>query len=305
MYGRVAEHLWVKRPQEAVLEGWFKNREALFWPLKGPGGAGKTSLLFRFLNTCKARSVPVVWTQPDADLAALAGDRRALRLLLMLQTAHTPEFDKLKAELASPDVVALFDAATAQALLGEGVKHLPQELQGLAGLAQQILSLGMKKIGSNKEARRRALAARPEEFLLAALCRDMKAGGVWLVDTWEKVGPEHQLSAQTRLLHRGGMETCSVVREITVDVWLQELAVFFRPRQFYGWWPDAVSWWNSAICEAFQRLRSPSIPPPFPRTISPTSWGDGSPTRRPRSWPISNGKPAVIPAKWTASPWRP
>ena len=229
MYGRVAEHLWVKRPQEAVLQGWFKKREALFWPLKGPGGAGKTSLLFRFLDTCKTHSVPVVWTQPDADLAALAGDRRALRLLLMLQTAHTPEFDKLKAELASPDVAKLFDEATAKIFLNEGAKHLLQDLQGWAGLAQQFLSLVFKKLGADKDARRRDLAARPEEFLLTALCKDMKAGGVWLVDTWEKVGPEHQLAVQTRLLHRGGLETCPVAREITVDLWLQELAVLFSP----------------------------------------------------------------------------
>jgi hypothetical protein len=56
---------WFKRPQEDAFLDLLRQSEMRVWPITGPGGAVKSSLLQKFLEHCKAQEIPALLLDPS------------------------------------------------------------------------------------------------------------------------------------------------------------------------------------------------------------------------------------------------
>lgn len=182
---------WIRRPQEDEFDRWLNDPQAAYWRLIGEGGGGKTSLLNRFFEEAEDRRLPAVFLQANRCLDL--GDRDGVTLLLNLDTTNTPEFDSARRLLSG--VKTAFQAALDEAevqtkanwdriseLAECGVEGAGPILKGFRDAAKVMEAI----FGKGRDAARTQNLAKPEEFLLRALAKDMEKGGVWLVDTWEQ-----------------------------------------------------------------------------------------------------------------------
>src|SRR5262245_10664848 len=58
---------WINRPQEVTVLDLLRQREMRIWSISGPGGAGKSSLLQKFLEHCKAQEIPALLLDPSKE----------------------------------------------------------------------------------------------------------------------------------------------------------------------------------------------------------------------------------------------
>jgi Tfp pilus assembly protein PilF len=186
---------WIKRPQEDKFLDLMVQSEMRVWSISGPGGAGKSSLLQKFLEHCKAQEVPALLLDPSKETTD-----HATTVLSNLHSVSAANFkttqEKLSEMYRSATAIAgeyAPQAENAWALLqqAEEDKNLGLVLSTVKGLAK----LGYQAYKSEEMQRLKKLAQSPEESLWRAFKEDVenKKHGVILIDTYEK-----SVSAQWR-----------------------------------------------------------------------------------------------------------
>jgi len=186
---------WIKRPQEDTFLDLLRRREMRVWSISGPGGAGKSSLLQKFLEHCKAQEIPALLLDPSKETTD-----HATTVLSNLHSVSATNFkatqEKLNEMYRSVTAVAgeyASHAENAWALLQQADedKDLGLVLSTVKGLAK----LGYQAYKSEETQRLKKLAQSPEESLWRAFKEDVqkKKQGVILIDTYEK-----SVSAQWR-----------------------------------------------------------------------------------------------------------
>lgn len=222
-----AQVTWIPRQAETDFTGLLRGKQARVIPLVGAGGAGKTSLLHRFMSQCTTAKVPVL----SLDITKLQ-ITSALDALMQATTHGTDSFDACRKRLQE-------SYETMSAILqnyGAHAGHAADLLQKTAGEE----SFGMivdAVIGSAKAAQtfwqrkenqqHRKLLRMPEESLLRALAEDFSKGGSLLIDTMEQAA---HITLQTRLHSRDDGELVTVHNDQSQPVafteYLSRLAFF-------------------------------------------------------------------------------
>src|SRR5262245_57625719 len=186
---------WIDRPQEGRFLYLLRQSEMRVWPIVGPGGAGKSSLLQKFRELCRDREIPAVLLDPWNDKTD-----HATTVLSNLHSVSAPNFkatqEKLGEMFRSVTAIAgeyASHAENAWALLqqAEEDKNLGLVLSTVKGLVK----LGYQAYKSEETQRLKKIAQSPEESLWRAFKEDVekKGRGVILIDTYEK-----SVSAQWR-----------------------------------------------------------------------------------------------------------
>jgi hypothetical protein len=158
------------------------------WSITGPCGAGKSSLLQKFLEHCKDQKIPALLLDPSKE----ATDH-ATTVLSNLHSVSAPNFkatqEKLNEMYRSVTAIAgeyAPHAENAWALLqqGEEDQNLGLILSTIKGFAKLLYQW----FKSEETQRRKKLAQSPEESLWRAFKEDVekKGRGVILIDTYEK-----------------------------------------------------------------------------------------------------------------------
>jgi Tfp pilus assembly protein PilF len=182
---------WIKRPQEEAFLDLLRGSEMRVWPINGPGGAGKSSLLQKFLDHCKNREIPALLLDPSKE----ATDH-ATTVLSNLHSVSAPNFkstqEKLNEMYRSVTAIAgeyASQAEDAWALLQQADED--RENVGLVlSTVKGLVKLGYQAYKSEETQRLKRLAQSPEESLWRAFKDDVekKGRGVILIDTYEKSG---------------------------------------------------------------------------------------------------------------------
>ncbi len=186
-----AQVTWIPRQAEGDFAALLAGKQARVIPLIGAGGAGKTSLLHRFMTHCTATKVPAL----SLDLTKLQTNS-ALEALMQATTQGTAAFDACRKRLQES-----YEAMSAiLQTYGGHAGHAADLLQKTAGGEESFgLVIGtavgaVKALGTfwqrEENKRHRELLRTPEESLLRALAEDFAEGGALLIDTMEQAAQE-------------------------------------------------------------------------------------------------------------------
>lgn len=222
-----AQATWIARQAESDFATLLGRKQARVVPLIGPGGAGKSSLLHRFMTHCTATKMPVL----SLDLTKLQTNS-ALEALMQATTQGTEAFDACRKRLQES-----YEAMSA--ILQSYGTHAGQAADLLQKTAGEE-SFGMivdAFVGSAKAAhhfwqrkesqQHRKLLRTPEESLLRELAKDFANGGALLIDTMEQAAQE---TLQTRLHSRDDGDLVTVhgdqSKPVAFTEYLARLAFF-------------------------------------------------------------------------------
>ncbi len=215
---------WVPRQAESDFAELLKIKKPYVVPLTGAGGAGKTSLLHRFMAYCLREEVPVL----SLDLTKLQ-TVSALDVLMQVTTHGTLRFDARRQQLRDSyeTMSSILQSYGAQA---EQAADLLQKSSGsdtsFGTVVDTVVGAGkaLHTFWQREENKRhKALLRAPEESLLRALSEDFEKGGVLLIDTMEQAA---RLSLQTKLSppkHDGDLAT-GFDQQATSEGFLEYLA---------------------------------------------------------------------------------
>lgn len=227
--------IWIERPQEASFQEWLKEPQFSYWQLEGEGGIGKTSLLERFRD--RAAGAKKVAILMPADQCITEAGQDGVNLLLNLDIENAPAFEKVKAILTNA-------RSTLKAVLQSAGEQVSSHWDALSELAQMevgdeagTIMKGVRDIasvikaikGAGDSGQRDIILKSPEESLLKALAEDVKKGGVWLIDTWEK-DTKDQISSRLAFPQPGRLRTPAKAeaQKYTLQQWLDGISSWLR-----------------------------------------------------------------------------
>jgi hypothetical protein len=222
-----AQVTWIPRQAEGDFAALLAAKQARVIPLIGAGGAGKTSLLHRFMTHCTATKVPAL----SLDLTKLQTNS-ALEALMQATTQRTDAFDACRKRLqesyeAMSAILQSYGTHAGQAadLLQKtaGEESFGMIVDALVGSAKAAHHFWQRK----ESQQHRKLLRTPEESLLHALAEDFAKGGALLIDTMEQAARE---TLQTRLHSRDDGDLVTVHGDQSTPVafteYLARLAFF-------------------------------------------------------------------------------
>ena len=195
----------IPREQERQFAQWLRSPQRGYWAARGVGGIGKSVLCRRLIALAQDERLPLVALRDESLLSPdPQASNDAVQLLINLERYNTPEFDRIAAELTGlyqSMSLMLRDVSG----IGEGYDKLATlaaadnaTLGTVLGLAKDAVRLVSDLWGKERAEQRKRIAAEPEKHLLEALSKDFQSsGGLFLVDTWEKISAS-QISTRLR-----------------------------------------------------------------------------------------------------------
>lgn len=198
---------WISRKTEEDLFNLLNQNRPLVVPVIGGGGAGKTSLLRRFMDHCLRNGIPALYL--DLPRLTISG---TWDMLLQIEVVNAPEFEKQRKKLHASyeNLTAMMQAhgkyaASAAELLQKSIgkdESLGLVVGSIVGGGKLLHNFWQRE--ENRQ--HKELLQNPEESLLRAFAEDCTSKGVILVDTLEQSGKE-KLLTRLQFLDTGEIET--------------------------------------------------------------------------------------------------
>ena len=177
---------WIPRPQQELMEAWFKAPEPLLYRIAGPGGVGKSSLLRGIELRAHEESMPTVMV----EAANFAEKMEAPTFLLQALNANEnmPRLEEVLGILREdpPNIFSILrDQGLPNAL--DGIKEdLPSNnAQTIINAIKEFFKFVFSFWKASENRRRHQILSAPEEAIIKAIRKDMENGGVFIVDGWE------------------------------------------------------------------------------------------------------------------------
>jgi tetratricopeptide (TPR) repeat protein len=231
-----ALHEWVDRPEEQPFAEWLEaaDKKPRYWPLGGPGGGGKSSLLFKFHEVGKAKNIPVASLDPAYIIDQHGASSR--QLLANLVSDNTPEYSKtldiIREVKEAATLSGLIEQGATSETTWEAAERLIGDKDPDKNLTLRVIK-GMAKAGvdlwrGKKAASQKTVITAPEEHLLRALKKDFsqKKCGLLLIDTWEQAAGRVISSRLSFDPRTNEIKTLDKERELQIIDWLEGVARF-------------------------------------------------------------------------------